>query len=191
MGDEDTIRHMASSHGSVRQTASSLPAWRQILGLVLFVVHLILPLLALIIVPLLGLPDGVNTVLFGLSVVGGPDVLLIASIALLGKDGVATLMSKLGKTVKRLVRWDAVTKTRYTVLLWVALVALVLPALLLFFWTESIVSIGGAPGWGFWVLLGSTVAFIGAVIGMGEPLWTRIEALVTWDAQIVLPEERT
>lgn len=191
MGDENTIRGMASSNGSGKQTASSLPAWRRFLGLVLFVVHLILPLLALIIVPLLGLPDGVNTVLVGLSVVGGPDVLLIASIALLGKDGIATLVSKLGKTVKRLVRWDAVTKTRYTVLLWVALVALVLPALLLFFWTESIVGIGGAPGWGFWVLLGSTVAFIGAVIGMGEPLWTRIEALVTWDAQIVLPEERT
>ena len=182
---------MSSSNDAAASKASAIPAWRRILGLGLFVLHLILPLVALVLVPLLGLPEGVNTVLFGLSLVGGPEVLLIASIALLGKDGVAALMSKLGSTVKRLVRWDAVTRTRYIIGLWVAFVALVLPTVILFFWSESIVQIGGAAGWGFWVLLGSTVVFIGAVIGMGEPLWSRIEALVTWDAEIILPEDRT
>ncbi len=182
---------MSSSNDAAASKASAIPAWRRILGLGLFVLHLILPLVALVLVPLLGLPEGVNTVLFGLSLVGGPEVLLIASIALLGKDGVAALMSKLGSTVKRLVRWDAVTRTRYIIGLWVAFVALVLPTVILFFWSESIVQIGGAAGWGFWVLLGSTVVFIGAVIGIGEPLWSRIEALVTWDAELILPEART
>jgi hypothetical protein len=164
--------------------------WRKWLGITIFVLHLLLPLLALVLVPLLGLPGSVNAILFGFSVVGGPDLLLIASIAMLGKDGVTELMSRFGAPFKRVTRWDAVTKTRYTIGLWVAAIALVLPTIILFYWNESIADLGGAPGWGFWVLLASTFAFIGAVISMGAPLWSRIEAIVTWDAEIILPEDR-
>ena len=166
----------------------TIPRWRKVLGLTTFVLHLALPLLALVIVPIFGLPENVNTILFGLSIVGGPDLLLVASIALLGKDGVANLMSRSGSVVRRITKWDSVTKTRYTVGLWIAGVALVLPTVILFFWHDSIADISGAPGWGFWVLLASTFAFIGAVISMGAPLWSRIEAIVTWEARIILPE---
>jgi hypothetical protein len=99
-------------------------------------------------------------------------------------------MSRFGAPFKRVTRWDAVTKTRYTIGLWVAAIGLVLPTIILYYWNESIADIGGAPGWGFWVLLASTFAFICAVISMGAPLWSRIEAIVTWDAEIVLPEDR-
>ena len=172
-------------------TTRRIPAWRKWLGIVIFVLHLILPVLALILVPLFGLPESVTAILIGLSVVGGPDVLLIASIAMLGKDGVTELMNRFGSVVKRITKWDAVTRTRYTVGLWVGAVALVLPTVILFFWHDSIADISGAPGWGFWVLLASTFAFIGAVISMGAPLWSRIEAIVTWDAQIILPDDET
>lgn len=155
----------------------------------LFVLHLVLPLLALVLVPLFGLPESVNVILFGLSLVGGPEILLIASIALLGKDGVAELMNRFGSLVKRVTKWDAVTRTRYIIGLWVAAIALILPTVILFFWNESIGQIGNAPGWGFWVLLASTFAFIGAVISMGEPFWSRIEALVTWEATVQIPEK--
>jgi hypothetical protein len=168
-----------------------MPAWRRWLGISIFGVHLALPVLALVLVPFFGLPAGVNAILLGLSVVGGPEVLLVASIAVLGKDGVSDLMQRFGRVVKWLSKWDAVTRTRYMVGLWVAAAALVAPTLILFFWHESIVDIGGAPGWGFWLLLVSTFAFIGAVISMGAPLWSRIEAIVTWDAQIILPEDRS
>jgi hypothetical protein len=63
-----------------------------------------------------------------------------------------------------------------------------LPTVILFFWNESIVDIGDQPGWGYWVLLGCTFAFIGAVLCMGAPLWSRIQAIFTWDAKIVFPE---
>lgn len=178
-----------SDQKSVETRRSGVAGWRRILGVSLFILSLVLPILALILVPLLGLPEGVNTVLFGLSLAGGPDVLLIGSIALLGKEGVAELTSKLGTGVKRITKWDAVTRTRYIAGLWVVAISLLLPMILLFFWTESIATIDGAAGWGFWVLLGSTFAFIGAVIAMGEPFWSRIQALVTWEASVTLPEE--
>ena len=145
--------------------------------------HVVLPVIALIVVPIFGFPEGVNAVLIGLSVVGGPDVLLIAAIAMLGRDGVADLMGRFGSVIKRLTEWDAVTRTRYTVGLWIAGLSMVVPTVILFFWHDSIADFGGAPGWGFWVLLASTFAF------MGAPLWSRIEAIVTWDATIILPED--
>lgn len=171
-------------------TPSRISPWRKWTGFTLFVLHLVLPVIALIVVPIFGFPEGVNAILIGLSMVGAPDVLLIAAIAMLGKEGVADLLARFGSVIKRLTKWDAVTRTRYTVGLWVAAISMVVPTVILFFWHDSIADIGGAPGWGFWVLLASTFAFIGAVIAMGAPLWSRIEAIVTWDATITLPEDR-
>ena len=171
------------------EAVSLLSGWRRGFGIALFVLHLVLPLLALILVPILGLPKGTNAILIGASVVGGPDVLLIASIAILGKDGVADLMGRLGSVVRRLTRWDAVTKKRYTVGLWVLVVSLVLPVTILFFWQDSIEGIAGQPGWGFWVLLASTFATVGAVMCMGRPLWSRIQAIFSWEAAIVFPND--
>lgn len=168
--------------------APGASGWRRPVGVSLFVLHIILPLIALVVVPILGLPEGTNAILFGLSVVGGPDLLLIAAIAVLGKDGVAQLMSSLGSVVRNVTRWDRVTRRRYIAGLWVLSISLVLPTAILFFWNDSIVKVGDQPGWGYWVLLASTFAFIGAVLSMGAPLWSRIQAIFTWDAEIILPE---
>jgi hypothetical protein len=54
--------------------------------------------IALIVVPIFGFPEGVDAILFGLSAVGGPDVVLVVAIAMLGKDGVADLMSRLDRS---------------------------------------------------------------------------------------------
>jgi hypothetical protein len=78
--------------------------FRKWLGVTIFVLHLLLPMLALVLVPLLGLPGSVNAILLGFVVVGGPDLLLIASIAMLGKDGVAELMSRFGVWMMRCSR---------------------------------------------------------------------------------------
>ena len=70
--------------------------WRYYVGLFMFVLSLILPLLALVIVPLLGLSPGLSAILFGLSVAGGPDVILVGAAAMLGKENLEFLFSKLG-----------------------------------------------------------------------------------------------
>lgn len=162
--------------------------WRRIVGITLFVLHLILPVIALVLVPILGLPTGVSSAVIGLSVVGGPDVLLIAAIAVLGKDGVAELMGKLGSVVRRVTKWDAVTERRYRIGTWVLLISLLLPTVILFVWHDSVKEIDGQPGWAFWLLLASTFGFIGAVMSMGAPFWLRVQAVFTWDAEIIIPD---
>ena len=169
-------------------TGPAVSGWRRIVGIGLLGLSLALPLVALVLVPLLGFPTGVNTVLFGLSLVGGPELLMLAAVAVLGKAGVEALMSKLGSFGKRLLRWDSVTKIRYMIGLLVLAASMLAPLVPLFVWEHSIATIDGGPGWGFYLAVASVFVFIGAVLSMGAPLWVRIEAIVTWEATIVLPE---
>src|SRR5262245_64089846 len=59
--------------------------WRFYAGMTALVLAVILPLGALI-VPMLGLPLAQSALLVGVLVAGGPEVLCIAAIALLGKE---------------------------------------------------------------------------------------------------------
>ena len=174
-----------ASHEETPVGASS--GWRRAVGITLFVLHITLPVIALIVVPILGLPSGASAAVIGLSVVGGPDVLLIVAIGVLGKDGVAELMGKLGSVIRRLTKWDAVTERRYRIGGWVLVTSLLLPTVILFFWNDSVKDIDGQPGWAYWLLLASTFGFIGAVMSMGAPFWLRVQALFTWDADINIP----
>ena len=153
----------------------------------LLVLSLILPLLALIFVPLLGFPKGVNAVMYGLSLAGGPDVLLVLAVAAMGKENVDRILAKVAPWFKRLVRWDDVTRKRYVVGLWVMSVSFVVPLIVTLFFDDSVAGSDGQPGWGFYVLVGSTYLFFAAFFIMGAPLWQRIRALFTWDANITFP----
>jgi hypothetical protein len=175
-----------NAHGT-EDAARSLGGWRRTVGVSLFVLHLILPVIALVLVPILGVPSGVSAALVGASFVGGPDVLLIAAVAILGKDGVTDLMTRLGSVVRRITKWDAVTERRYRVGAWVLVLSVLLPTVILVFWNDSVKDIDGQPGWAFWLLLASTFAFIGAVMSMGAPFWLRVQAIFTWDAEISIP----
>ena len=93
--------------------------WRYWLGLTLLVLSLSLPLIALVLVPLLGFPKDVNVVLFGLSLAGGPDLLLVLAIAAMGKENLDRILGKFLPWFKRIARWDTVTRRRYTLGLWV------------------------------------------------------------------------
>ena len=68
--------------------------------------------------------------------------------------------------------------------------SLIVPLVPLFVWEHSVQAIDGGPGWGFYLAVASVIVFIGAVISMGAPLWSRIEAIFTWEAEIVLPERQ-
>jgi len=153
--------------------------WRYYLGLFIFIIHLILPILALIIVPMLGLSTGVSTLLYGLSVAGGPDVLLIAAAALLGKDNLTYLFSKLGSGFKNLVKWDQVTPQRYRLGVWLLVIFYIVP--------ESLRD-GNQPGLGFYVTVGADILFIISFFVLGAEFWGKLQALFQFNARVVVEE---
>jgi hypothetical protein len=161
--------------------------WRYYLGLILFVLSLILPLLALVVVPLLGLSPGISTVLYGLSVAGGPDVILIGAAALMGKENLEYLFSKLGGWFKNLVKWDQVSPKRYRVGVWLLVISVLTSLVLFYIFPESLRE-GDQPGWGFYVTVGADILFIISFFVLGAEFWAKIRALFQYNARVVVEE---
>ena len=161
--------------------------WRYGLGLALLVLSLSLPLLALVVVPLLGLPEGVNAALFALSLAGGPDILLVLAAAAMGRENIDRIAGKVGPWLRRLLRWDEVTRRRYVVGLWILSLSVVLPFAIALFFEGSIVSANGAPGWAYYVIIATYFSFAASFLMMGAPLWDRVRAIFEWDATITFP----
>jgi hypothetical protein len=158
--------------------------WRYHLGLILFVLSLILPLLALVFVPLLGLSPGVSTMLYGLSLAGGPDVILIGAAALMGKENLEYLFSKLGNLFKRLVKWDQVSARRYRVGVWLFWISILTQLLVFYLFTDSLRA-GNQPGWGFYVSVGADILFIISFFVLGAEFWGKLRALFQYEARVI------
>lgn len=158
--------------------------WRYYTGLILFVLHLILPVLALIFVPLLGLSGGINAMLYGLSVAGGPDLLLIAAAALMGKENMQYLFSRLGSWFKNVVKWDQVSPQRYRIGLWMMVLSVIITAVLFYIFPQTLAD-GNEPGWGFYVTVGADIVFIISFFVLGANFWTKIWALFQYNARVV------
>ena len=172
-----------STIDEINQQPESKKDWRYYLGLTFFILQLILPLLALIFVPMLGLSTGFSTILYGLSVAGGPDVLLIASAVLLGKDNLQHLFSKLGGWFKNLVKWDQVSPKRYKVGLWLMCLSVAVTTGLFYFLPESLANDNQA-GWGFYVTVGADIVFIISFLVLGPEFWAKIKALFQYNARV-------
>jgi hypothetical protein len=169
------------------QRSETRRGWRYYLGLILFVLSLVLPLLALVIVPLLGVSPGISAVLYGLSVAGGPDLILIGAAAFLGKENLSYLFSKLGGWFKNLVKWDQVTLKRYRVGVWLLVISVVTSLALFYLLPESLRD-GKQPGWGFYVTVGADILFIISFFVLGAEFWAKIQALFQYNARVVVEE---
>lgn len=161
--------------------------WRYYLGLILFVLSLILPLLALVIMPLLGVSPGISTVLYGLSVAGGPDLILIGAAALMGKENLEYLFSKLGSWFRRLVKWDQVSSRRYRTGVWLFWISILISLAFFYFLPETLRE-GNQPGWGFYVTVGADILFIISFFVLGAEFWAKLRALFQYNARVVVEE---
>ena len=135
---------------------------------------------------LLGFPPSVNEVVMGLSLAGGPDLLMVASAALMGKDNLEYLLGRVGAWGRRILRWDTVTQTRYTIGLWVLTISFLVPVVITLFFDGIVVNADRSTGWGYYLIIGCSVVFVTAFLSMGAPLWRRMEAIFDWNAEIVL-----
>jgi hypothetical protein len=162
--------------------------WRYWLGISILGLSLALPLVALIVLPLLGPPEGVNAALFALSVAGGPDALLIVAAAVMGRENLDRVLGRLAGWIKRAMRWDQVGRTRYLIGLWLLVAALLLPIVVALFFEDSVAGADGTPGWAYYVIVSSYFVFAAVFLVMGAPLWDRIRALARWDAKISFPD---
>ena len=164
-------------------TSEKKGGWRYYVGLFLFVLAMILPILGLVIVPLLELSHGFTTALIGVTLVGGPDIILVGAAALMGKENLEYLFSRLGGWFKRLVKWDQVSPRRYRTGVWLLWIS-VLAAFMIFWLFPSTLIEAGQLGWGAYAIAASDFLFLISFFVLGAEFWSKLQALFQYEARV-------
>ena len=152
--------------------------WRFYAGLVAMGAAIILPLTA-IFVPLLGLSTAHSAVLVGIMVAGGPEVLCILAVVLLGKD-TFNYFAHLAKTaIRRAVIDTPASKARYYVGLTIMLVSW-LPSYLYAYLP------GAFPGGDtrIYIPAATDLAFVLSVFLMGGEFWEKARRIFVYEGKI-------
>lgn len=97
-----------------------------VIGSIVFILGQISPLILIPFVLSLDLSSGWTTALSGLLMFGFPELAILASIAIMGKDGFEFIKGKVFGYFKKIAPLDTVSKTRYKI----GLVMFIIPVLM-------------------------------------------------------------
>jgi hypothetical protein len=159
--------------------------------MIILILALAMPIWGSLIVAVLGLPPTISTVLIGLSIAGGPDLLLVVSAAVMGKDALNQILGQIGKWFKRNFKLsENVSKKRYTlglILFW---------ASILIRWAIGFFKLMPAPpkggtDWGLYILIAFEVVLVISIFVLGANFWEKLGALFRWNTRVVTIEEQT
>jgi NADH:ubiquinone oxidoreductase subunit H len=161
--------------------ASALPVlirdWRFYVGIAALILSLILPLFALL-VPLLGLSVAESAVVVGFLIAGGPEIIGLVGIALLGRNAFQYFAYRIKHVVRQVVLPKRVSKTRYYVGLTINLASL-LPLYIY----------GYFPTWlpsgdtRIHILAAADVSFILSMFILGGEFWEKFRRLFIWEGK--------
>ncbi|MCK5765410.1 MAG: hypothetical protein KAH26_05490 [Bacteroidales bacterium] len=158
------------------------PLRKLILGTVVFVIGFASPALIPWVLST-SWPDGLKAVLSGLLAFGIPELFMIFAAAVMGKEGFNYVMAGLGRFLKPLAPPDEVSKTRYTIGLFMFFVPLALGWLAPYFshhiplleGNEKIYNIGG-----------DIMIFLSLFV-LGGDFWDKLRSLFVRQAKPVFP----
>jgi hypothetical protein len=114
--------------------------------------------------------------------------LTVLAVAAMSRDNIERIVGRIAPWFKGLLRWDEVTRARYVTGLWILSIAVVSPVAIGLFFDDAVVRGDSTPGWAYYVMVAADVAFVLTFFAMGAPLWDRVRAIFTWDAEISLSE---
>jgi hypothetical protein len=151
--------------------------WRFYGGMTALALAVVLPLGAAV-VPLLGLSVASSALLVGVLVAGGPEVLCIIAIALLGKDTFQYLAQRAKLALRRAVLDRPVSKTRYYSGLAVIMLSW-LPAYIYAYFPAALPG-GNAR---IYILAAMDLAFVASVFVMGGEFWEKVRRIFVYEGK--------
>lgn len=163
-------------------SGSNLPAAQNkiIIGSIVFILGQISPLILIPIVLSLDLPSGWTTALSGVFMFGFPELAILASIAIMGKDGFNFIKGKIFGYFKKIAPADTVSRTRYRI----GLIMFVIPFLigwLLPYFTDLI---GSYSEFGMYINIGGDILLVTSLFILGGDFWDKIRALFVQDVKV-------
>lgn len=144
-----------------------------IIGSIVFILGQISPLILIPIVISLDLSSGWTTGLSGLFMFGFPELAILVSIAIMGKEGFDFIKSKVFGYLKKIAPPDTVSKTRHTI----GLVLFIIPFLiawLLPYFTDVIQSY---EEFGIYINIGGDIILIVSLFILGGDFWDKLMSL--------------
>jgi hypothetical protein len=152
--------------------------WRFYAGVAAMVLSVVMPLSALV-VPVLGLSTAQSTLLAGILLAGGPEVLCILAVALLGKDTFRYFAHRVMTALRRAVIDQPASKARYYAGLVVILVSW-LPAYI-YAYAPAVMPGGNVR---IYVLAAMDLAFVVSVFLMGGEFWEKVRRIFIYEGKI-------
>src|SRR5215831_6296387 len=151
--------------------------WRFYTGTAALGLSFVMPLCALF-VPLLGLPTGLSAVIVGLLVAGGPEVMGLIAVALLGKETFQYFIYKVKSTFRDAVMVRPVSQTRYYFGLALHLGSW-LPLYLYGYW-PALLPVGTTR---IYILAAADFSFIVSMFIMGGEFWEKVRRIFVWEGR--------
>jgi hypothetical protein len=170
---------------AISEAESNQSRWRLRLGLTIFVVGFLSPLL-IPVVAATDWPTKWKAVISGGLAVGVPELFSIVAIAIMGKSGFDYMKGWIFAFIKKYGPADRVSRTRYRI----GLVMFALP--LLFGWLVPYAPhlIPGYEPHRFVMNLTGDVMLISSLFVLGGDFWDKISALFIWNATVHLPTSK-
>lgn len=149
--------------------------WKFYLGMTCFVLSFVLPLIGLLI-PFVGLPVGVTVVLTGFLMLGGPEIMIVLAVLLLGRPVFNLFKEKVFQFFKKKKPRKQVSKFRYYL------------GLVIFFGSFTPFYLNGyAPEWfpqdeihRLYLFIASDLAFVCSFFILGGAFWEKFKRLFIW-----------
>jgi len=163
---------------------------RLYIGIIILILALAMPIWGTALVTALGLSPGISTVLIGLSIAGGPDLLLLLAAAVMGKDALNQILGQIGKWFKRNFKLsENVSKKRYIlglILFWGS----ILIRWAVGFLKPLSVAAKGSTDWGLVILVAFEVVLVISVFVLGANYWEKLGSLFRWNTRVIQIEEQ-
>lgn len=155
---------------------------RLYLGLFFFGLSWLMPFTGIVIAGS-KLPAEAKTVLIGLLSIGGPEIVAVIAIGILGKECFEYICSKVLGQFKKLAPRGSVSKTRYRL----GLVMFVLPILpwYIIAYAPQILPDGSQER--LFVCIGSDLCFWSSLFVLGGDFWDKLRSLFIYEARAVIP----
>jgi hypothetical protein len=149
--------------------------WRFVAGVSALILAALFPLSAFL-VPLFGLSPGEAALLSGFLLAGAPEILIIASVALMGKENFDRIMQWakhffIGRFFEK-----PASKLRYCIGLTIAILSLF--PIYLVGYASSLMPTGDAR---IFLLAGADLAFLLSVFLMGREFWGKFRSIFIWN----------
>lgn len=171
------------NHGNENSPVGT-SGWRFKLGLTMLIFSVVAPLVLIPILPSLGLSGALTATVSGIALVGA-ELLMVAAVAVMGKEGYETIKTYVFSFIKRYGPPDEVSRGRYNV----GLAMFLLP--ILFGWFSPYLQ-GLVLDFSEWSLTSAIIGdliLLSSLFVLGGDFWDKLRSLFLHDARTLFAEK--